>query len=59
LVAATGGATGWYGSAPATLARPAVPWHEVHDMAFTLTTPLMWFPRLTAVAVLVEVGASA
>ena len=31
-----GGATGCSGSAPATLARPTVPWHEVQVMGFTV-----------------------
>ena len=59
LEAAMGGATGCSASAPATLARPAVPWHEVQESAFTSTTPLMWLTMLTAVLVLAVVGASA
>ena len=37
--ATTGGATAWFRSAPATLARPGVPWQEVQDMLERSTVP--------------------
>src|SRR5512137_1967441 len=40
--ATTGGATAWFGSAPATLARPAVPWQEVQDMLERSIVPSTW-----------------
>src|SRR5512137_153249 len=56
--ATAGGATAWFASALATLARPAVPWHEVQDIfdrSVVPSTCRSWF----RMAVVGSVAASA
>ena len=46
-----GGAEAWFRSAPATLTRAAVPWHEVQVRFATSIVPFRWLAGLMLLTV--------